>query len=256
MAVNSSIEGESHIREFMDKNCSLPASCSSFKLLKASVEDINQHFSSETLPILIEETSFPAELDCSFHCSPSQDVYSISVLPDENCNPQCASPLDFLSILEVPDLTNNQMYLDSPLNCQSYIDFQMTSQELYSPCIVDIPTESKYSKPPESNEDAGERFKSESVLIHLHRVLTKQASLIVGGRLMQLLMNFSTSRDKSVTERVHDMPNNKWRRYKRAALFDSRNIAVLFSILSSLGTLVLIYLTLRVRQKGDASVLI
>ncbi|RID77149.1 hypothetical protein BRARA_A00079 [Brassica rapa] len=45
----------------------------------------------------------------------------------------------------------------------------------------------------------------------------------------------------------------QWRRYKRAASFDSRKIVILFSILSSVGTLILIYLTLRVRQNGDNS---
>ncbi|KAH1073292.1 hypothetical protein J1N35_025620 [Gossypium stocksii] len=38
------------------------------------------------------------------------------------------------------------------------------------------------------------------------------------------------SEDKSSTERVHDAPTNRWRRYKRAASFDSRKIVLLFSI--------------------------
>ncbi|KAJ7956815.1 Adenine deaminase [Quillaja saponaria] len=251
MAVDSSGEGEPQIGKFLDKCCSLPVSCSSLKLLKSSVENVNQQFSLETLPILIEDTSFPAGLDCSFHCSPSPDICSISVLPEESSNPECAPPLAFVSIVEVPNPSKNQMCVDSELNCQNCIDFQMTGEEVYSQCIVDIPTENEYSKSTESNEDAVETFKSKSVLI---RMLQGQVDLLVSGKPMQLLMNFITSRDKSVIERIHDIPNNRWRRYKRTASFDSRKIALLFSILSSLGTLVLIYLTLRVRQKGDGFV--
>ncbi|KAJ7956817.1 Adenine deaminase [Quillaja saponaria] len=237
MAVDSSGEGEPQIGKFLDKCCSLPVSCSSLKLLKSSVENVNQQFS--------------LGLDCSFHCSPSPDICSISVLPEESSNPECAPPLAFVSIVEVPNPSKNQMCVDSELNCQNCIDFQMTGEEVYSQCIVDIPTENEYSKSTESNEDAVETFKSKSVLI---RMLQGQVDLLVSGKPMQLLMNFITSRDKSVIERIHDIPNNRWRRYKRTASFDSRKIALLFSILSSLGTLVLIYLTLRVRQKGDGFV--
>ncbi|KAJ7956816.1 Adenine deaminase [Quillaja saponaria] len=218
MAVDSSGEGEPQIGKFLDKCCSLPVSCSSLKLLKSSVENVNQQFSLETLPILIEDTSFPAGLDCSFHCSPSPDICSISVLPEESSNPECAPPLAFVSIVEVPNPSKNQMCVDSELNCQNCIDFQMTGEE------------------------------------NFQRMLQGQVDLLVSGKPMQLLMNFITSRDKSVIERIHDIPNNRWRRYKRTASFDSRKIALLFSILSSLGTLVLIYLTLRVRQKGDGFV--
>ncbi|WZZ75831.1 hypothetical protein YC2023_087201 [Brassica napus] len=59
---------------------------------------------------------------------------------------------------------------------------------------------------------------------------------------------------KAISERCHDAPTNRWRRYKRAASFDSRKIVIIFSILSSVGTLILIYLTLRVRLiNGDNS---
>ena len=37
--------------------------------------------------------------------------------------------------------------------------------------------------------------------------------------------------DKAISERCHDAPTNRWRRYKRAASFDSRKIVILFSIL-------------------------
>ncbi|KAL6523681.1 hypothetical protein OROGR_017284 [Orobanche gracilis] len=90
--------------------------------------------------------------------------------------------------------------------------------------------------------------------------LPREICLQIGGKLMQLLMNHGTelpkftSRDRFVTERVNDMPNNRSRKFKRSASFNSRRVVLLFSVLSSMGTIVLIYLTLRVRlQISDAS---
>ncbi|VVB03843.1 unnamed protein product [Arabis nemorensis] len=65
------------------------------------------------------------------------------------------------------------------------------------------------------------------------------------------LTAYAKGKSVSETERCHDAPTNRWRKYKRAASFDSRKIVILFSILSSVGTLILIYLTLRVKQNGD-----
>ncbi|KAI4317268.1 hypothetical protein L6164_025153 [Bauhinia variegata] len=254
MAVDSSNEGQPHIREYRDGNDDLPLSCSCIKLLKPSSEQVTQKLPLETQPIIFEDNSLPAGLYQSLHNSHGQDVYSISVLPEDGGSTNCASSLAFLSILEVPNQSKSQMYLDAHLNCENYIDFQMKSEEIYSPCIIDIPSEKDNSISPEFFQEEIEGFKAGNLLT---RVLWRQASLKVGGRLMQILMSLSSSRDKSVSEKVlHDMPSNKWRRYKRAASFDSRKVALLFSILSSLGTLVLIYLTLRIRQRGDGFVLI
>ncbi|KAE7998078.1 hypothetical protein FH972_002656 [Carpinus fangiana] len=261
MAANQFEEGKQNIQGILDGSGSVPVSCPCFKLLKPSFDEVNQNCSIDILPILLEEASFPERLNCPSHSSHGQDVYSISVLSGEGNSPQCASELAFLSFLEVANPSKNQMCLDAQLNCQNCIDLKMKSVDAIPPCIVDISIEKEYSKKPESTDEAVESLKGEGVLTHLQKVLWRQASLKIGGKLMQLLTNYGTSRDKSVTERAHDTPNNRWRRYKRSASFDSRKISfdsrkivLLFSILSSLGTLVLIYLTLRVRQSSDGYV--
>ncbi|KAH0853234.1 hypothetical protein HID58_093357 [Brassica napus] len=87
-------------------------------------------------------------------------------------------------------------------------------------------------------EEVVASLKSESV--HMQKVLQRQASL---------------STDKAISERCHDAPTNRWRRYKRAASFDSEKLSFYSpSCKSSVGTLILIYLTLRVRLiNGDNS---
>ncbi|KAF7834296.1 putative plant/T5J17-70 protein [Senna tora] len=228
MADDSCFQGESQIREFLDGNGSLPLTCSCLKLLKPSSDDVNQQFPLEIPSILFEETSLPAELYQPLHSSLGQDLYSISVLPEEGEKADCASSLAFLSILEVPDQSKSLTSLDSHINCQSCIDFQMKSEELCSSCAIDIPSETGNAISPESYEDGGESFKTKNFLT---KVLRRQASLKLGGGLMQILMNLTTSKDKLITEKVQDIPSVKWRRCKRAASFDSRKVAILFSIL-------------------------
>ncbi|XP_061336610.1 uncharacterized protein LOC133283718 isoform X2 [Gastrolobium bilobum] len=236
MTVDSSCQKEHQIREFLDKNGSVSVDCSCLKLHKPEIP-----------PILFEEASHPAGL----HGSHARDVFSVSVLPEEGENANCAPPLAFLSILEVPNQAKSSMCLDAHLNCQNCIDFQMKNGDEYSQCRIDIPNVNGNSVSPESYEEGVESFKTGNSPTS---VLWRESSLKVGGKLMQNLMNISNPRDKPVTEKLHDIPSNRWRRYKRVASFDSRKVALLFSILSSLGTLVLIYLTLRVRQKADAFV--
>ncbi|KAL2991164.1 hypothetical protein AAZX31_11G244900 [Glycine max] len=144
------------------------------------------------------------------------------------------------------------MCLDAHINCQNCIDFQMKNEDVYSQCIVDIPSVNGNSVSPESYEEAVESFKTGNSPTS---VLWRESSF-KGGKLMQSLVNVGNPRDKAVSEKLHDLPSNRWRRYKRAASFDSRKVALLFSILSSFGTLVLIYLTLRVRQRADGFALI
>ncbi|KAF3441063.1 hypothetical protein FNV43_RR19349 [Rhamnella rubrinervis] len=212
----------------MNGSCNL---YSGFKLLKPSFDEVNQQCSLDILPLLFEEDSCPARLKYPLDNSHAQDIYSISVLPQEGNNLQCASQLAFLSILEVPNPAKDQMSKDAHMNCQNCIDLQINSAETYSPCIVDINVEKESLQAPESNEEAVESLKSEGVLTNMQRVLRRQSSLKAGVKLMQLLINHCTSRDKTLTERVHETPNNRWRRYKRAASFDSRKILLLFSIL-------------------------
>ncbi|XP_023633769.1 uncharacterized protein LOC17880208 isoform X2 [Capsella rubella] len=126
----------------------------------------------------------------------------------------------------------------SLLNCQktqNRINVLLGGTDSYQSCVVDINVEKgNGGETVTSHDEVVGSVKSESV--HMQKVLQRQASL---------------STDKTISERCHDAPTNRWRRYKRAASFDSRKIVILFSILSSVGTLILIYLTLRVKQNGD-----
>ncbi|XP_076901081.1 uncharacterized protein LOC143555402 isoform X3 [Bidens hawaiensis] len=134
-----------------------------------------------------------------------------------------------------------------PLKSQLSLDARlgnllMEDAVAYSTCTVD------------DDIEKGEKLKSQCN----EQVLTKQISFDMGGKYMQLLMNHSlmlskfSSRDRIATEKLLDAP--KSRKYKRAASFSSRKVVLLFSVLSSLGTMILIYLTLRVRQMGETSV--
>ncbi|KAK9272539.1 hypothetical protein L1049_002912 [Liquidambar formosana] len=195
-----------------------------------------------------------------------EGVYTISVLPDDGTtNAQIESQIAILSFVEVPNPFKSQMCLDDQLNCPDCIDLQTENADAYSSCTVDIDIEKGNIGTPRTNEETIGSLKTEGVLTNLQRVWQRQISLQVSGKFMQLIIDHGlplfkfTSRDKSATERVHDTPNNRVRKYKRAASFDSRKIdsrkiVLLFSVLSSMGTLILIYLTLRVRQIGDGSV--
>ncbi|XP_057495194.1 uncharacterized protein LOC130780273 isoform X2 [Actinidia eriantha] len=150
---------------------------------------------------------------------------------------------------EVPNTTNTQMCLGAEMYCQNHISLDMDNADAYLPCIVDMDIEKGNSGAPKTNDEAVEKLKIECPL-------TRQISLQIGEKFLQLLMNDSfvlpkyTSRDKPMTEKVHETPNNRARKYKRSASFNSRKVVLLFSVLSSMGTMILIYLTLRVRQIG------
>ncbi|XP_039003935.1 uncharacterized protein LOC120130849 isoform X2 [Hibiscus syriacus] len=236
MAAKSTEEEKLFFSGMVDESTSLPVDISCIEFIKPGFDETNQHCSLDVLPILIEETSFPVREKCSLNTSHGQDVYSISLLPEEgNTSSNCTPQLSFLSLLEVPFSSKNQMCLDAPPSCQNCIDLKVDGGDGYSSCILDINIEKETPDTLKSSDETIGNLKSEGVVTHLQKVLQRQASLIV---------------DKSSTDRVHDAPTNRWR-YKRAASFDSRKIVLLFSILSSLGTLILIYLTLRVRQSID-----
>ncbi|XP_059624272.1 uncharacterized protein LOC132267199 isoform X4 [Cornus florida] len=186
----------------------------------------------------------------------SQDAYSISVLPDEGTtNTQCESQLAFVTLLEVPNPFKSQLCLDAQMNCQNN-DLKMENADAHSPCIVNIDIDKKNLETPKPKDEATEKLKTEGPLMHLQR----QISLQMGEKVMQLLMKYSPmlpkfiTKDGATTERIHDTPNNRLRKYKRSASFNSRKVVLVSSVLSSIGTIVLIYLTLRVRQIGDGSV--
>ncbi|XP_012437217.1 uncharacterized protein LOC105763526 isoform X1 [Gossypium raimondii] len=228
MAAKTIVEEKPFLSGIVDGSTNLPVDISCFELIKPSFDETNQHCSLDVLPILIEEASFPVREKSSLNTSHVSDAYSFSVLPEEgNMSPNCTR-LTFLSLLEVPFSSKNQMCLDAQLSCQNCIDLKVDREDAYSPCFLDINIEKETPDIFEFSDETVGNLKSEGVVTHLQKVLQRQASITV---------------DKS-TERVHDAATNRWRRYKRAASFDSRKIVLLFSILSSVGTLILIYLTL------------
>ncbi|XP_076931678.1 uncharacterized protein LOC143596904 isoform X3 [Bidens hawaiensis] len=162
------------------------------------------------------------------------DAYSIVVLSDESQLPMALSTPSTADIC-IP--LKSQLSLDARLG-----NLLMEDAVAYSTCTVD------------DDIEKGEKLKSQCN----EQVLTKQISFDMGGKYMQLLMNHSlmlskfSTRGTIATEKLLDAP--KSRKYKRAASFSSRKVVLLFSVLSSLGTMILIYLTLRVRQMGDTSV--
>lgn len=94
-----------------------------------------------------------------------QDVYGISVLPDEgNTSPDCTSQLTFLSFVEVPFPSKNQMNLDTELDCQKCIDLQMKSADTYSSCIVDINIEKGSLETLKSNDETVGSIKNEGIV--------------------------------------------------------------------------------------------
>ncbi|KAE8696243.1 RAB GTPase H1E isoform 1 [Hibiscus syriacus] len=94
-----------------------------------------------------------------------QDVYSISVLPEEgNTNPKCTPQLTFLSLVEVPFSSKNQMRLDAQLSCHNCIDLKVDSEDAYSSCILDVNIEKEIPDILTSSDENVGNSKSEGVL--------------------------------------------------------------------------------------------
>ncbi|XP_022929551.1 uncharacterized protein LOC111436086 [Cucurbita moschata] len=227
------------------------------KLAKVTgLDERERHCSLEILPILFEKTSFP------FQNSLAHDSSSFLSTEGFDNSPECDPHLAFLSFLEVTHPTKTRMSLetsDTRLTCQNVIDIHVNAGDACSSCIVNIDIDKDKLdklKTSKSYEGSFESLRTESTLVRIEKVLQRQSSLKMGAKLMQYLLDHGlmllkfSSKEKSGIERAQDASNNRWRKYKRSASFDSRKIVVLFSVLSSLGTLILIYLTLRVKQQG------
>ncbi|XVF15191.1 hypothetical protein REPUB_Repub09cG0129300 [Reevesia pubescens] len=123
----------------VDGSTNFPVNISCFELIKPSFDETNLHCCLDVLPILIEEISFPVREKCSLNTSHGQGVYSIYVLPEEgNTSPKYIPQLNFLSLLEVPFPSKNQMCLDAQLSCQNCFDLKVDSEDSYSSCLLDI----------------------------------------------------------------------------------------------------------------------
>ncbi|KAI4325942.1 hypothetical protein MLD38_031302 [Melastoma candidum] len=127
-------------------------------------------------------------------------------------------------------------FVDSDVYIDDCIKVEVeTADKDYSPCIVlDIAQE--ISRTPQRVGDHQGNVNGDNLLANVQKIFQRQASL---------------KTEKAATEKASTSLNNKWRKCKRAASFDSRKIVIVFSVLSSLGTLILIYLTLRVKLSGD-----
>ncbi|MBA0570207.1 hypothetical protein Goshw_004237 [Gossypium schwendimanii] len=164
-----------------DGSTNVPVNIACFELIKPSFDETNHHCSLDVLPILIEETSFPVREKCSLNTSHGQDVYSISVLPEEgNTSPKCTPQLTFLSLLEVPFPSKNQMCLDAKLSCRNCIDLKVDGEDAYSSCILDINIEKELPDILTSSDEIVGNSKTEGVLTNLQKVLQRQSSLNVG----------------------------------------------------------------------------
>ncbi|XP_043722338.1 uncharacterized protein LOC122669607 isoform X2 [Telopea speciosissima] len=192
-------------------------------------------------------------------CNEDQGDYNISVVSKRgDTNQQCPSKFSFLSFLEVPYTSESESSLDNDWNSMNCVGFEMESAARCSSCSVNIDITEEILGIPKTKEQSDHcSVKPESSQT---RASQRKIGIQIGGKIMQLLLNQSlillqsSLRDKSVTEGAHDTPSSRWRRYKRAASLDSRKVVIFFSVLSSMGTLLLIYLTLRVKQIADGVV--
>lgn len=156
-------------------------------------------------------------------------------------NVQCGSPLE------------SQMCTDASVNCHKSVVEERESSDLFSsPCSIHVDIETGSADVSRINQECGS-FKTDIALTKpLRRQNSSQAGESIAPLMDQILMLLKFDpKEKQAIERAHEAANNRWRKYKRAASFDSRRVVLLFSFLSSMGTIFLIYLTLRVREVSD-----
>ncbi|XP_012853527.1 PREDICTED: uncharacterized protein LOC105973069 [Erythranthe guttata] len=184
-----------------------------------------------------------------------ENIHSNVVLHDGgSTNLQYESPSN-ITYLAVPNLVKTEMCLNAEPNLQNHTTLEVDKVSNCVPCFLDVDIEKGKAEIAMPNEESTANSKSDDSLA---RVLQREICLQIGGKFMQLLMNHGTELPKFASrERLHDTPTNRSRKYKRSASFNSsfnsRRVVLLFSVLSSMGTIILSYRTLRVRQIGDGS---
>uniref|UniRef100_A0A7N0T7F8 Uncharacterized protein n=1 Tax=Kalanchoe fedtschenkoi TaxID=63787 RepID=A0A7N0T7F8_KALFE len=155
-----------------------------------------------------------------------------------------------LGVMPLPNLFRNQISSAVKSNCQDCITLLVGNPAGFS---TDPPVDVEKGCSDSSAEaEAPRDANSEGAVIHVQKALQRQISIHLGGKFGQHLLEYFLVllRIYPKAERGHDTGNNRWRRYKRSASFDSRKVVLFFSVVSSMGTLILICLTLslRVRQ--------
>ncbi|KAI4385243.1 hypothetical protein MLD38_003294 [Melastoma candidum] len=155
----------------------------------------------------------------------------------DSCSEDDVEARAVLCLVEVVEQSRDSGRLDSAACNDDCIKVELEKAgEDYSHCIVlDIVPESCSQAAGCRGEHHGSNV--DNLPTNMLKVFQRQTSL---------------KTEKPAAEKVTDSSNNKWRKYKRAASFDSRKVVILFSVLSIIGSLVLIYLTLRVKLYGDS----
>ncbi|EPS59658.1 hypothetical protein M569_15148 [Genlisea aurea] len=128
-------------------------------------------------------------------------------------------------------------------------------------CIPDVDIEKGKSDVPKTAEerrtDSTVKYRTSEVYI------PRSVEWSVGFRWLNIVLKYFLKpnssnvyllmfrKGTSPVERAHDTSSNRSRKYRRSSSFNSRRVILLSSILSIAGTIILIYLTLRVRQTNQ-----
>ncbi|KAK1391969.1 Trigger factor like [Heracleum sosnowskyi] len=186
-----------------------------------------------------------------------EDQDCIALLPDQPTSiPLCETKLPFVKVLQVPQPLKHSLSLDAVLISQNKVNRYMDDVDVFYPFIADVDLEKGMSEKPKTKIEPTTNVKNAHPFT---KTIQRQMSVPMGEKIMQMLMDHSLAlpkfsfREKIVSENIGDMPSNRLRKYKRSASFNSRKVVLLFSVMSCLGTMILIMLTLRVRQMADGS---
>nr|XP_009786871.1 PREDICTED: uncharacterized protein LOC104234920 isoform X2 [Nicotiana sylvestris]XP_016503047.1 PREDICTED: uncharacterized protein LOC107821153 isoform X2 [Nicotiana tabacum] len=166
----------------------------------------------------------------------SQDSLNVvELLAEGTTGPLCESHLDMVNLSNL-NFVKTPISMDAESNGRNHANLKNGSTDVDGSYILDIDTEKGKSEAPKSIQEMGGNVKTDDCIA---RMLQREIASLMG--------------DKCLTEKVYDASSNKLRKYKRSASFNSRRIVLLFSFLSSMGTIILIYLTLRVRMSIDGA---
>lgn len=180
-----------------------------------------------------------------------QNVHSVVDLNDGGTTDQQYEPSSNINYSEVSKVMQSQTFLNSKPGLHNHTNLEVDKVNNYVPCALDADIEKGMAESLNSNDEVVANLKSDDSLT---KALPRDICLQTGGKFMQLLMNHGIELPKFTSrERVYDTASNRSRKYKRSHSFNSRRVVLLFSVLSSMGTIILIYLTLRVRLISDGS---
>ncbi|KAK4366739.1 hypothetical protein RND71_014619 [Anisodus tanguticus] len=178
----------------------------------------------------------------------SQGSLNVVELSDEaTTGPLWESHLDMVNLSNL-NLVKTPISIDAQSSGGNHANLKNDSTDGYGCLAIDI--EKGKLEASKSTDEMSGNVKTDDCI-------SREISSLMGGKFIQLLMNNSFElpkfawKDKFLTEKVYDTPSNRLRKYKRSVSFNSRRVVLLFSFLSSMGTIILIYLTLRVRMSGD-----